>query len=228
MEVSRGTLPDIGFLRKVRKLAIKKKIVLIFDECTSGFRQCNGGLHMKYKIYPDIAMFGKAFKMVSQLSVIGKRSFMQKAGSSFISSTFWTERIGFAAGIETLKLMEQKNWKKIVKYGKYFNSKIKELANKYDLDVKISGIESITSFNFNSKKNFAYKTYITQEMLKKKYLASNQIFITIFHTKKILDKYLKELSPIFKKISFFEKNKIKENKFLKKSVCHQTFQRLNS
>tara|TARA_B100000035_G_scaffold241242_1_gene209634 strand:+ start:5335 stop:6642 length:1308 start_codon:yes stop_codon:yes gene_type:complete len=230
MEVSRGTLPDIGFLRKVRKLATKKKIVLIFDECTSGFRQCNGGLHMKYKIYPDIAMFGKALgNGFAITSVIGKRSFMQKAGSSFISSTFWTERIGFAAGIETLKLMEQKkSWEKIVKYGKYFNSKIKELANKYDLDVKISGIESITSFNFNSKKNFAYKTYITQEMLKKKYLASNQIFITIFHTKKILDKYLKELSPIFKKISFFEKNKIKENKFLKKSVCHQTFQRLNS
>ena len=175
-------------------------------------------------------MFGKALgNGFAITSVIGKRSFMQKAGSSFISSTFWTERIGFAAGIETLKLMEQKkSWEKIVKYGKYFNSKIKELANKYDLDVKISGIESITSFNFNSKKNFAYKTYITQEMLKKKYLASNQIFITIFHTKKILDKYLKELSPIFKKISFFEKNKIKENKFLKKSVCHQTFQRLNS
>ena len=52
--------------------------------------------------------------------------------------------------------------------------------------------------------------------------------IILVHTKKILDKYLKELSPIFKKISFFEKNKIKENKFLKKSVCHQTFQRLNS
>ena len=65
---------------------------------------------MKYKIYPDIAMFGKALgNGFAITSVIGKRSFMQKAGSSFISSTFWTERIGFAAGIETLKLMEQKN-----------------------------------------------------------------------------------------------------------------------
>ena len=54
MEVSRGNLPDTTFLKKVRKLATKKKIILIFDECTSGFRQCLGGLHMKYKIYPDV------------------------------------------------------------------------------------------------------------------------------------------------------------------------------
>jgi len=120
MEVSRGSLPDVSFLKKVRKLANKKKIILIFDECTSGFRQCLGGLHMKYKVYPDIAMFGKALgNGFAITSVIGKKAIMQKAGNSFISSTFWTERIGFTAGIETLKLMnEKKSWKKIIISGK--------------------------------------------------------------------------------------------------------------
>ena len=65
-------------------------------------------------------------------------------------------------------------------------------------------------------------------MLKKNYLASNQIYLTIFHTKKIIDKYIKELDPIFKKINNFEKKNINVKKFLKKEVCHQTFQRLNS
>ena len=153
---------------------------------------------------------------------------MQKAGNSFISSTFWTERIGFVAGIETLKLMKQKkSWKKIVDNGRHFNSMIKKLASKYDIKLNISGIEAITAFNFESKKNIAYKTYITQEMLKKKYLASNQIYMTIFHTKKIINQYIKDLDPVFKKISFFEKNKIDSNKFIKKQICHQTFQRLN-
>ncbi len=230
MEVSRGNLPDVSFLKKVRRLATKKKIILIFDECTSGFRQCLGGLHMKYKIYPDIAMFGKALgNGFAITSVIGKKAIMQKAGNSFISSTFWTERIGFAAGVETLKLMnDKKSWRKIVESGKYFNLKIKNLSLKYDLSIKISGIESITSFNFISKNNIAYKTFITQEMLKKKYLASNQIFLTILHTKKIIDKYMDNLDPIFKKISYFEKNNTIIKKFLKKDVCHQTFQRLNS
>ena len=230
MEVSRGSLPDVTFLKKVRKLANKKKIILIFDECTSGFRQCLGGLHMKYKVYPDIAMFGKALgNGFAITAVIGKKSIMQKAANSFMSSTFWTERIGFAAGIETLRLMnEKKSWEKIITSGKYFNTKIKYLGSKYNLNLKITGIESITSFNFISKKNIAYKTFITQEMLKKKYLASNQIFLTILHTKKIIDKYINELDPIFKKIGNFEKNNTSVKNFLKKDICHQTFQRLNS
>ena len=230
MEVSRGSLPDVKFLKKVRKLATKKKIVLIFDECTSGFRRCLGGLHMKYKVYPDIAMFGKALgNGFAITSVIGKKSVMQKAGNSFISSTFWTERIGFAAGIETLKLMkEKKSWEKIIKNGRYFNSMIHKLALKHDLKINISGIESIAAFNFISKKNVAYKTFITQEMLKKKYLASNLIYLSIYHTKSIVNKYIKDLDPVFKKISTFEKNNINIKKFIKNKVCHQTFQRLNS
>ena len=230
MEVSRGSLPDIKFLKKVRKLATKKKIVLIFDECTSGFRRCLGGLHMKYKVYPDIAMFGKALgNGFAITSVIGKKSIMQKAGNSFISSTFWTERIGFAAGIETLKLMkEKKSWEKIIKNGRYFNSMIHKLALKHDLKINISGIESIAAFNFISKKNVAYKTFITQEMLKKKYLASNLIYLSIYHTKNIVNKYIKDLDPVFKKISTFEKNNTNIKKFIKNEVCHQTFQRLNS
>ena len=44
---------------------------------------------------------------------------MQKAQSTFISSTFWSERIGYVAAIATLKEMKKKshgknftNWKK--------------------------------------------------------------------------------------------------------------------
>ena len=53
--------------------------------------------------------------------------------------------------------------------------------------------------DFISKKNVAYKTFITQEMLKKKYLASNLIYLSIYHTKKIIDKHMKDLDPVFKK-----------------------------
>jgi len=230
MEVSRLNLPDVNFLKKIRKLATKNKIVLIFDECTSGFRQNFGGLHMKYKIYPDIAMFGKALgNGYAITSVIGRKAIMKSAESSFISSTFWTERLGFVAGLETLKIMEQiKSWNVIRNYGKYFNQKIENLANKYELKINITGIESITSFNFLYKKNIAYKTFISQEMLKKKYLASNQIFITIYHTKKIINEYINKLDPVFKKIKYFENNDIDSKKFLKDKICHQNFQRLNS
>ena len=58
MEFSRNFDPDINFLKKIRNLSKRKKIVLIFDECTSGFWQSFGGLHKLYKISPDMAIFG--------------------------------------------------------------------------------------------------------------------------------------------------------------------------
>jgi len=228
MEVGRGSLPDRVFLKKVRKLATRKKIVLIFDECTSGFRRSLGGMHMVEKIYPDLCMFGKALgNGYAITAVIGKKNIMKRAEDSFISSTFWTERVGFLAGIKTIEIMQkEKSWLKIIKLGKYVNSKWLELSKKHNLKIIISGIESITSFSFTSKNNLKYKTYISQEMLKKGYLASSTMFLSTTHNKKIIDKYIKNLDLIFKKINKFENSK-KNLKFLDGPVCHSSFKRLN-
>ena len=44
---------------EVKKLAVKNNIILILMSA-SGFRETFGGLHKKYNIYPDIAIFGKS------------------------------------------------------------------------------------------------------------------------------------------------------------------------
>ena len=101
MEVVRSFGPKNEFLRKVRDLANKKNIVLIFDECTSGFRETYGGIFKKYKITPDLAMFGKTMgNGYAITAVVGKRSVMEAAQNTFISSTFWTERIGPTAALK--------------------------------------------------------------------------------------------------------------------------------
>ena len=51
MEVFRNKEPENDFLHRVRKLANDNNIVLVFDECTSGFRETYGGLHLKYNIF---------------------------------------------------------------------------------------------------------------------------------------------------------------------------------
>ncbi|MEY3200845.1 MAG: hypothetical protein RIR70_395, partial [Pseudomonadota bacterium] len=108
MEVVRNKGPEDNFLHKVRKLATERGIVLIFDECTSGFRQTFGGLHKLYGVEPDMAMFGKALgNGYAITATIGRREVMEAAQSSFISSTFWTERIGPAAALKTLEVMER-------------------------------------------------------------------------------------------------------------------------
>ena len=50
MEVLRNSEPENDFLKKVRDLATNKGIVLIFDECSSGFRETYGGIFKKYDV----------------------------------------------------------------------------------------------------------------------------------------------------------------------------------
>ena len=89
MEVQRSIPPDPGFLEGVRELCTQQGVVLIFDECTSGFRETYGGLHLKFGIEPDMAMFGKALgNGYAITAVIGRESVMEAAQSTFISSTF--------------------------------------------------------------------------------------------------------------------------------------------
>ena len=230
MEVCRGSLPNSNFLKKVRSLANKNKVVLIFDECTTGFRRYLGGVHMSQKIYPDLCMFGKALgNGYAITAVIGKKKIMKKAEKSFISSTFWTERIGYLAALKTIETMKKKgSWRTIIKAGKYYNTKLMDLANHCGIQIEISGIESISSFNFKSKNNLKYRTYLTQEMLKKGYLASSTIFLSIFHTKKVIDKYIKNLKPIFCQIKKFEDKNLNIKNFLDGPVCWSSFTRLNN
>ena len=78
MEVVRNVGPENDFLKKIRDLASRKNIVLIFDECTSGFRETLGGIHKKYGVEPDMAMFGKALgNGYAVTATIGRKEVME-------------------------------------------------------------------------------------------------------------------------------------------------------
>jgi glutamate-1-semialdehyde 2,1-aminomutase len=207
MEVVRNEMPKNNFLKKVRKIANERNIVLIFDECTSGFRQCFGGIHKIFGIEPDILMLGKALgNGYAITAVLGREKIMNSIKKTFISSTFWTESSGPTAALKTLEIMEKtKSWKKITKTGQFVKLEWKKLALKYNLKIKINGIPALSSFVFQSNNHQAYKTFITQEMLKKGFLATTTIYISVSHTRKILDKYFFHLEKIFKIISKCEK-----------------------
>ena len=110
---------------------------MIFDECTSGFRETFGGLHLKYGVEPDMAMFGKALgNGYAVTSVIGRRSVMEAAQSTFISSTFGTERIGPTAALKTLEVMErERSWEFITAMGYELRRGWQEMALRHGLDI---------------------------------------------------------------------------------------------
>jgi len=228
MEVFRNKEPENNFLHRVRKLADDNNIILVFDECTSGFRKNYGGLHKLYDVEPDIAMFGKALgNGYAVTAVLGRRDVMQAAEKSFISSTFWTERIGSSAALATLKVMnKEKSWEKITLTGDYINKEWEKLSKEYDLPINISGLAALTTFNFKSKNDLAYKTLITQEMLKKGYLAATSVYVCTAHTPKIIKEYLENLKPIFQTIKECEEGR-DIMKLLEGPIAHNGFKRLN-
>ena len=229
MEVSRNFRPNINFLKEIRKLSQKKNIVLIFDECTSGFRETYGGLHKKYKINPDLAIFGKALgNGYAITSIIGKKNIMRFANETFVSSTFWTERIGYVAALKTLEVMKnEKSWKIITNTGLKIRDKWKKIAKKNKLKIKIYGLPSLSRFEIKSENWIKYKTYITQEMLKSGFLASDTIYFSIAHTDQILKKYLIKLESIFAVIGKCEKSIENIDNLIENKVSKLNMKRMN-
>ena len=227
MEVARSTGPQDNFLHKVRQLATDRGIVLIFDECTSGFRQTFGGLHKLYGVEPDMAMFGKALGNGYAITgIIGRREIMEAAQSTFISSTFWTERIGPTAALATLKVMGQiQSWDTITQTGLSIRKGWQTLADKHALKIDHWGLPALTGFTFQSQGASAYKTLITQELLTKGYLAGNSVYVCIDHTPQVVDDYFAALDPIFALVKECEEGRDVTG-LLKGPVCHGGFRRL--
>ena len=228
IEVQRNLPPSNEFLNGIRKLCDDNGIVLIFDECTSGFRETFGGIYKKFGIEPDIAIFGKALgNGYAITSVVGRDSVMSAAQETFISSTFWTERIGPTAALKTLEVMErEKSWDIITSIGVGLKESWTSLALKHNLKIKLNGLPSLASFSFESKNALEYKTIIAQEMLKKGFLASTTCYVCIDHKQEIISKYLTALDEVFSLIKKCEDG-LPIDGILEGPVCHKRFVRLN-
>ena len=229
MEVSRNEGPQQGFLEGVRKLADDKGIVLVFDECTSGFRETFGGLYKKFGVEPDIAVFGKTLgNGYAITAVIGRRAVMEAAQSTFISSTFWTERIGPAAAVKTLEVMErERSWERISEIGTKVRANWERLAATHGLPFKTFGLPALSGYQIDTPDALAYKTLITQELLDRGFLAATAFYASLAHEDAVLDRYFDALDDIFALVAkgvSGEENVIDR---LRGPICHAGFKRLN-
>ena len=99
---------------------------------------------------------------------------------------------------------------------------------KYNVPIKIYGLDSIPTFRILSNNYAKYKTLITQEMLKKNILATNTIYVSTAHKEEYLKKYKIILDDIFLKIKKCEDKKLSIKKILKSKVSNSDFNRLTS
>ena len=227
MEPVRHHEPEGDFLGKVRETADNIGAVLIFDEVTSGWRMNVGGIHRLYNVYPDIAVYGKAMSNgFPMAAIIGRREIMDMAQESFISSTYWTERIGPAASLATInKMLENKVPSHLCKIGNLITEGWQKIASEHNLKINVTGIPPLTTFVFDYENSLELHTLFTQEMLKKGFLVSKSVYVSYSHNEGHVDKYLRSVDEVFRLIKRAIDH---DNVFdiLRGPVAHAGFRRL--
>ncbi|WP_371324145.1 glutamate-1-semialdehyde 2,1-aminomutase [Dechloromonas sp. ZY10] len=106
--------PTAEFLKAMRELTAQHGAVLIFDEVMTGFRVGLGSAQGHYGITPDLSTFGKVVGGGMPLAAFGgKREIMEKIaplGPVYQAGTLSGNPIAVAAGLATLKLVQQKGF----------------------------------------------------------------------------------------------------------------------
>ncbi|MDO8524148.1 MAG: aminotransferase class III-fold pyridoxal phosphate-dependent enzyme [bacterium] len=228
MEPMKFQADSSGFVKKVREIADKIKAVLIFDEITVGFRFNIGGSHLKLGINPDMAVFAKGISNGFPMgAIIGKKEIMQSAQTSFISSTYWTERIGPTAAIATINKMIKENVPEYLeKTGLAIKNGLAKKAEEHGVKLHIEGFPAMLHISFDYPNAQAIRTLYTQEMLKKGVLASGGIYVSLAFKEEHIKEFLEAVDEVFPILS----KAIKENKveqMLEGPIAHTSFQRLN-
>jgi len=228
MEPIRNEQPEPGFFDRVREISDEQDAPLIIDEITAGFRENIGGYHQKHGIKPDIAVYGKALGNGYPISaVVGREHVMDQAQESFISSTFWTERIGPTAALATIEKYRSENvHEHLVEIGRLVRDGWEVAANKHDIPLHTSGIDPLPHFTIEHDEGQAAKTLFVQEMLEESYLATNSLYASYAHTPKMVDEYLQAVDRVFETIgTALAEGSIRQQ--LDGPVAHTKFERLN-
>jgi glutamate-1-semialdehyde aminotransferase len=198
LEAVRGTVPEEGFFETIMEVTKHLGVPLIIDEVTSGFRLTCGGSHLVYDIEPDICVFAKGIANgYPMAAIIGKAKFMDHAQDSFISSTFWTERIGLVAALATIKKMKDENVQEhLINCGKQIQEGWKKYAKKYELNINVSGIFPLSHITFIDNP-LVLKTLFTQEMLRRGVLAKDSYYASFAHKQEHIDYYFAAIDEVF-------------------------------
>jgi glutamate-1-semialdehyde aminotransferase len=203
MEPQRGQSPAPGFLEAVRDIATEIGAVLIFDEVTTGWRMTNGGIHTLLGVNPDIAVFAKAMANgYPMAAIIGTSAVMEAAQSTFISSTNWTERVGTAAALATIRKFRRERAAEHLKtIGNLTFDGWKRAAANTGLALHTEGLPSLTHFGFEHPDEPQLTTLFTQDMLERGYLAYSQFKPSFAHQPSHVVDYMKAVESSFSMIA---------------------------
>ena len=200
MEGARYDFPSQEFLETVSRIAKKNNMVIISDEITSGWRLTDGGVYKINGFKPDIVVYAKAMGGGYAISaIVGSEEIMNSAQDTFMSSTMWTERVGFTAALATIEILtREKVWIHLIKIGNQIGDGWLALAKKHGLKITVTDFKPLITMKLHyESRNQALATLFIQEMLKRGYLAATSIYVSYAHNEKIVNDYLKAVDEVF-------------------------------
>jgi glutamate-1-semialdehyde 2,1-aminomutase len=227
MEPIKDHQPDPEFLKEVQEISDESGAVLIVDEVSAGFRLNNGGAHLLYKIKPDIAVFAKAMSNgYPMAAIIGTEEVMQAAQDTFISSTYWTERLGPVAALATIKKYKRFNVTgHLLSAGKRIQEGWRKSASDVGLELDVEGMIPMGHFSIKSDYGLAAQTYFSQLMLEEGFLAGKSFYASYAHTDAHISRYLEATEGAFSHVAkSIEKGTLMSK--LRGPVAHAGFHRL--
>jgi glutamate-1-semialdehyde 2,1-aminomutase len=228
MEPARNQGPDPGFLEEICKLTRAAGAAVIFDEVTAGWRVNTGGIHLTYGVAPDLAVFAKGMSNgYAMAAVIGVRSVMQAAQDSFISSTYWTERIGPTAALAAIRKHRDRNVPgHLMEVGARVQQGWAKAAAEAGLEVEIGGLFPLSHFSILGPDGLVLTTLFIQSMLDRGFLASAQFYASYAHQPAHIDAYLAAVEEVFGALAEARRRGDATTQ-LRGPVKHSGFRRLN-
>jgi len=192
--------PEPGFLQHVRDRATRAGVLLLFDEITIGFRRCLGGSHLRLGVSPDMAFFAKSLGNGHPIAaVIGTTEAMDGAHESFISSTYWTERVGPTAAVAVLKVMQQ------IDVPAHVDQMGQRILQRWQHHIEATGVPLVVldkytcfpSFDFQYEQAAELRLFFVQEMLKRGFLSSSSVYVSLAHNEENLAVYDAAVGEVF-------------------------------
>lgn len=223
LEPARGVAVSEECLKNIRSVCDEHNIVLIYDEITSGFRLCPGGMHRQHSVHPDIAVLAKSIANGYPMAVVmGTEKVMSAAQDTFISSTNWTDRTGPVAALATIEKYTKTStevW--IAERGNQVKNLWLSEASECGIEIEVSGIASLPAFSFGGKLAPHLNALFVSLMLENNILGFRQFKPSLAHTSSCVEHYGEVLRDVFTQIRGLSTRKI-----LQVEPAHTGFHRL--